>query len=242
MNRYTITSEFLEASALDKDYDYFSNVLMVFAQKNQYMLCLDDKKLANKLYEEIIRKHECLRVWLEALNRKPHSIEEVSIGGISYKDDKDLFLSIANEVQPYKQLITSNKTLFNDKREKISFYNIDLIDGNEAISRLSPNITQTFQNCNNNINNMMNIQQANGDFSSINNGNNNRTNQNCNNFTVSFVTKARYTFIGFLLGVATSFLGSYLYDNYRNVKPSSDIKIERPVNNQLIPNDSIGAK
>lgn len=160
MNRFTITSEFLEASALDKDYDFFSNVLMVFAQKNQYMLCLDNKKIAYDLYEKIIRRHDCLRVWLEALNRKPHSIEEVSIGKKSYKDDRDLFISIANEVQPYKQLITSKKSLFNDKYKQIQKYKITIIDGDEAIEILKPKTSY-------------NIQISLGDNSPNINGNNN---------------------------------------------------------------------
>ena len=53
---------------------------------------------------------------------------------------------------------------------------------------------------------MMNIQQSNGDFSPNINGNNNRT----NNFKVGFACKARYTFLGFILGIATSYLRSCL--------------------------------
>lgn len=88
---------------------------------------------------------------------------------------------------------------------------------------------------------MMNFQQSKGDFSPNINGDNNRTNQKCNNITISLASKVRYTFVGFLLGVATSFLGSYLYDNYKSINTSSDINMENPVDNQLIPNDSIGA-
>ena len=79
----------------------------------------------------------------------------------------------------------------------------------------------------------MNIQQSNGDYSPNINGNNNRT----NNFKVGFAYKARYTVLGFFLGVVTSFLGSYLYDNIKN-ETYIGTKTENPVNSHLIPNDS----
>lgn len=82
---------------------------------------------------------------------------------------------------------------------------------------------------------MINYQQSNGDHSPNINGNNNRT----NNVKVSCACKARYTFLGFILGVVTSFLGSYLYDYYKNEKTSIVTNTEIPVNNQLFPNDSI---
>lgn len=81
---------------------------------------------------------------------------------------------------------------------------------------------------------MMNIQQSNGDFSPNINGNNNRT----NNFKVGFACKARYTFLGFILGIATSFLGSCLFDYYKNEKTSIGTKTENSVNNHSNPNDS----
>lgn len=80
----------------------------------------------------------------------------------------------------------------------------------------------------------MNFQQSHGDFSSNINGDNNQT-----NLKVSLACKARYTFIGFLIGVATSYIGSYLYDNYKIDKVSDKIKTEIPVTNQLSPSDSI---
>jgi len=85
----------------------------------------------------------------------------------------------------------------------------------------------------------MNFQQSHGDFSPNINGNNNQTNQNTSNFKVSFACKARYTILGFFIGVATSYVGSYLYDNYKIDKVSDKIETEISVTNQLAPNDSV---
>lgn len=85
----------------------------------------------------------------------------------------------------------------------------------------------------------MNFQQSKGDFSPNINGDNNQTNQNISNFKVSFICKARYTLLGFLIGVATSYVGSYLYDNYKIDKVSENNQIEQPITNQSMPTDSI---
>lgn len=162
MNRFTITPEFLEASAMDEGYYYFSNVLMVFAQRNSYKLCLDNRGFASQIYEEIIRKHECLRVWMKAMNCKPHCIENVSIPRNKYEDRRDLFLSIANEVQPLKQLITNSKSLYNNKKELITLNKISLLDGDEAIDILQMKTPQ------------MLVQISYGNNSPNINGNNNK--------------------------------------------------------------------
>lgn len=85
----------------------------------------------------------------------------------------------------------------------------------------------------------MNFQQSHGDNSPNINGNNNQTNQNTSSIKISFACKVRYTFIGFLIGVATSYVGSYLYDNYKIDRVSEKSKTENSVTNQLIRNDSI---
>ena len=84
----------------------------------------------------------------------------------------------------------------------------------------------------------MNFQQSHGDYSPNINGNDNQANQNIKNIKVSF-SKARYTFLGFLIGVAMSYVGSYLYDNYKIDKVSDNVKTEIPMANQLAPSDSI---
>ncbi len=86
---------------------------------------------------------------------------------------------------------------------------------------------------------MMNFQQSQGDFSPNILGDNNQTNPNSKNIKVSFGCKARYTFLGFLIGIATSYAGSYLYDNYKIDKVSDKTETEIPVTNQLAPSDSI---
>lgn len=138
MNRFTITPEFLEKLARDCIYDYFSNVLMVFAQRNEYKVCLDNKGLAERIYADIIMKYDMLQVWIKVMNGTPNSFEKVSIPDIAFSDDRDLFLSIANELIPGKQLITSKKSLFNDKSQIIMKNLITLIDGDEAIAILQP--------------------------------------------------------------------------------------------------------
>ena len=132
MNRFTITPEFLEASASDNSYDYFANVLMVFAQDNKYKLCMDSTGLAGLSYEEIIRKYECLQVWLKVLNGKSHNIEKVSVASKNYQDNRDLFMSIANATPPYKRLVTHAKSYYNEKLDQIMHNNICLLDGNEV--------------------------------------------------------------------------------------------------------------
>lgn len=145
MNRFTITPEFLEKLARDELYEYFSNVLMVFAQDNKYKVCMDDRGFAFKIYYDIILKYECLGVWIKAMNRKRNSFEQVSIPNKVFSDNRDLFLSIANELIPGKQLITSQKTLFNDISKIITENQITLIDGDEAIAILKSNNNINYQ-------------------------------------------------------------------------------------------------
>lgn len=161
MNRFTITPEFLEATASDESYDFFVNVLMVFAQDNKYKLCMDNIGLAYHAYAGIIRKYDCLQVWLKVLNSRKNKIEKVSIPNVEYQDIRDLFLSIANEVLPYKRLLTSVKSSYNDKQEQIIQNNINLVDGNEAKDFLNQKVLQPI------------IQISNGDNSPNINGNNN---------------------------------------------------------------------
>lgn len=85
---------------------------------------------------------------------------------------------------------------------------------------------------------MMNFQQSYGEFSPNINGDNNQTNQNIGIVKVGFAYKVRYTFIGFIIGVATSFIGSYLYDSIKNVK-FENIQTEVPAETQNIKPDSI---
>lgn len=142
MNRFTITPEFLEATASDQSYDFYANVLMVFAQDNKYKICMDNIGLAYRSYVGIIRKYDCLQVWLKVLNSMPNNIEKVSIPDVEYEDIRDLFLSIANEVLPYKRLLTSVKSSYNDKQEQIIQNKINLIDGNEAKDLLNQKASQ----------------------------------------------------------------------------------------------------
>ena len=139
MNRFTITPEFLEKLARDEIFEYFSNVLMVFAQRNEYKVCIDNKGLAYQIYADIIMKYDMLQVWIKVMNGTRNSFEQVSIPDKDFSDNRDLFLSIANELEPRKQLITSQKTLFNDKSLIITEKKITLIDGDEAIAILQPN-------------------------------------------------------------------------------------------------------
>lgn len=161
MNRFTITPEFLEATASDGSYDFFVNVLMVFAQDNKYKLCIDNIGLAYNSYAGIIRRYDCLQVWLKVLNSRINNIEKVSIPNVEYEDTRDLFISIANEVRPYKRLLTCDKSSYNDKQEQIIRNEINLVDGNEAKDFLNEKVSQTI------------IQNSYGDNSPNINGNNN---------------------------------------------------------------------
>ena len=83
------------------------------------------------------------------------------------------------------------------------------------------------------------FQQSHGDFSPNINGSNNQTNQNCNNIKTGSGCKVRYTLLGFLIGVATSYVGSYLYDNYKIEKIFGKNQIENSITNQSKQIDSI---
>jgi len=84
----------------------------------------------------------------------------------------------------------------------------------------------------------MNFQQSRGEFSPNVNGNNNQTNHNSANIKLSLGSKARYTLFGFLIGIATSYIGSYLYDNYK-IEKTTNIQSEQIVTNNTIQGDSI---
>lgn len=162
MNRFTITPDFLEATASNGSYDLFANVLMVFAQDNRYKLCLDNNGLAFRSYVGIIRKYDCLQVWVKVLNSSTNNIEKVSIPNVEYEDVRDVFLSIANEVLPFKRLLTSVKSSYNDKQELIIRNKINLVDGNEAKDLLNQKVLHPI------------IQISYGDNSPNINGNNNK--------------------------------------------------------------------
>lgn len=85
----------------------------------------------------------------------------------------------------------------------------------------------------------MNFQQSRGDYSPNINGDNNQTNQDSNNTKISLACKARYTLLGFLIGVAASYVGSCLYDNYKIEKVAEKNLMEQPVTIQSTPVDSI---
>lgn len=143
MNRYTISPDFLDFSAAEENYYYLLNVLLVFAQDNQFKLCLDKNGLAQVQYDRIVQSHECLLFWIKALNRKSRNIETVQIAGNQYDSTQELFLAIADAVHPNKKLITSDKSLFNEWQKFINDQGISLIDGDEAKSMLThPTVIQ----------------------------------------------------------------------------------------------------
>ena len=85
----------------------------------------------------------------------------------------------------------------------------------------------------------MNIQKSKGDFAPNTIGSNNQINQNSKNIKTSFGCKARYTLLGFILGIASSYLGSYLYDNYKIVKSPNISQQEIVEDAQKVLEDSI---
>ena len=156
MNRYTIAPDFVEMAA--KNSYYLLNVLIVFAQDNRFKLCMDDKEMAYKCYESIIKRHESIRFWMSLLNNSSRNIEKIKLKSGKYSDSQDLFLAIADVVFPNKRLITGDKSLFNDKQNFINNHGVNIIDGDEAkdyLQRAYVNITL-------------------GDNSPIVNGNNNK--------------------------------------------------------------------
>lgn len=84
----------------------------------------------------------------------------------------------------------------------------------------------------------MNFQQSHGHYSPNINGNDNKIGSNTSNVRISLSDKARYTLLGFLLGIATSYLGSYLYENCKLANIFGDSQTERTVTNQSTPEDS----
>lgn len=74
-------------------------------------------------------------------------------------------------------------------------------------------------------------QQTGGDSSPIINGNENHVNQKIN--------KAGWTLLGFILGVATSFIGSFLYDKYVSWEKVMNNQTEIPINYHSTSTDSI---
>jgi hypothetical protein len=61
----------------------------------------------------------------------------------------------------------------------------------------------------------MNFQKSHGDFSPNVKGDNNQIGNNSANIKFGIKQKMQYTFLGFLIGVFTSFWGSYFYDNFK---------------------------
>lgn len=86
----------------------------------------------------------------------------------------------------------------------------------------------------------MGIQESRGDFSPNINGSNNQTNTGNTNVKIRLMDKVRYSIIGFVIGVATSFIGSYLYDWYKSKSETKENAIEVPLDNKVIPSkDSV---
>lgn len=156
MNRYTIAPDFVEMAA--ENNFYLLNVLIVFAQDNKFKLCMDNKNLAYKCYECLVRRYDSIRFWMSLLNNSSRNVEKIELKSGGYSDSQDLFLAIADAVVPNKRLITSDKSLFYGKQDFISNHGVNIIDGDEAKDYLQSvyiNITM-------------------GDNSPIVNGNNNK--------------------------------------------------------------------
>lgn len=156
MNRYTIAPDFVEMAA-ENSY-YLLNVLIVFAQDNRFKLCMDNKDMAYKCYESIVKRHDSIRFWMSLLNNSSRNIEKIKLKSGKYSDSQDLFLAIADAVVPNKRLITGDKSLFSEKQNFINNHGVNIIDGDEAkdyLQRAYVSITM-------------------GDNSPIINGNNNK--------------------------------------------------------------------
>ena len=133
MNRYTISPDFLEHCAREKDYYLFLNVLLVFAQNNSYKICLDKSELAFNCYKNLIQKYDMLASWMKYLNDTPYNIEAVCIPDADYGTEQELFMAIANAIPPEKKLVTFDKSLYTQRwLHFLTSNGIHLLDGNET--------------------------------------------------------------------------------------------------------------
>ena len=82
MNRYTIAPDFVEMAA-ENSY-YLLNVLIVFAQDNRFKLCMDNKDMAYKCYESIVKRHDSIRFWMSLLNNSSRNIEKIKLKDAIY--------------------------------------------------------------------------------------------------------------------------------------------------------------
>lgn len=160
MNRFTISPDFLEYAATEESGDMLCNVLFVFAQDNRFKLCMDKGGRASVEYNSIIYNYrEKLELWIKLLNIRPNCIETVTLTEDHFETHQDLFLAIASKINPYKRLVTSDKSFFNSWQDLVDCNGINLIDGVETKEMLRSTIV---------------LQMSLGNISPIINGNNNK--------------------------------------------------------------------
>lgn len=140
MNRFTIMPEFVNECKLS---DYYFEVLAYFPMKtNPFKICMDNKGLAANEYEKLAKESELILRWISSLNDHANNIYKVNLEHSSYDSVIDLFLAISNHVLPSKQLITSDKAIFNEYTQFIQDNQIQLLDPDQAASILNSRVIQ----------------------------------------------------------------------------------------------------
>lgn len=144
MNRFTIEPDFIEFASAENNTYLFTDVLVVFAQDNEFKLCIDSSQIALDNYWRIAKKSEMLRTWFGLINAKGcRYIEFIEISNQIYKNEKELYIDICSKTFcEKKRLIVKRKQPYNVFSEKIQENKIQLIDGDEAKEALNRRIVQ----------------------------------------------------------------------------------------------------
>lgn len=140
MNRYTISSDFLESYATDTS--VFINLLMVFAQDNRFKVCVDNQGKAVQKYYLLGKEFEYIRMWLKFMSYSNYKyVENIGDCDVENCDERDLFIEIASKVLPYKQLLVNSKNdYYNLKENLIAEKGVLLLDKDEILSSLSSTV------------------------------------------------------------------------------------------------------
>ena len=133
MPTYTVCSEILELSKVEKH--YFYNLLCYFAQENEYKICLDEEDFIIKEYNEKAKNNEELRSWINWISYDKRNYEIIKVQK-KLSVNRELFVMVCASTFD-KLLITRSKDDYISHKEFIEQEKICVRDKDEMVQEFS---------------------------------------------------------------------------------------------------------
>ena len=142
---YTVSPDLLRNIEKGQEF-YFTDILFVFAQKNNHFKVAKDKKgVVIDKYASIEENKESIATWLNFMACQPATFEPVEVDVSNLNCEETMFLKVCKETQNHNKLIyysTQNIKKHNCKNNIITFENkaIQILDRDQARQELTPSL------------------------------------------------------------------------------------------------------